>query len=88
MTAALTVIWLIVIVFATTFACRPVHYFWDKSVPGGRCLDIMTILVGLSGANGLGDLMALLIPIPWLWNLQLPLGQRINVIAIFLVGGL
>ena len=88
MTVALTIAWFVAVALAIAFVCHPVRYFWDKSTPGGWCLDIMTMVIALAGANGVSDVMALVIPIPWLWKLHLPIGQRLNVIAIFLMGGL
>ena len=32
--------------------------------------------------------MPLIIPIPWVWKLHMPLSRRLNVIGMFILGGL
>ena len=80
--------WWISLMFTVVFSCKPIQFFWDKSIPGGTCLNENVVAYGTTGVNIVTDLIVLCLPIPWLWNLQMPLSRKLNVIGIFILGGL
>ena len=81
-------VWWIALIFTVIFSCQPVQFFWDKSIQGGTCLDENVISYATTGVNIATDLGVLCLPIPWLWKLQMPLSRKLNVIGIFILGGL
>ena len=74
--------------FSVIFACVPISYYWDKSIAGGHCININYLGYGITGAGFLTDLLIWLLPVPWLWSLQMKLPRKLAVIGIFLLGGM
>lgn len=77
--------WTIAMVFTMTFICVPVYAYWDKSVPH-VCLSDPVMQLTNSVGNIVTDVMLLLLPMPVLWNLNLPPRQKWGVIGIFSLG--
>jgi hypothetical protein len=74
-------------VFVETFAfCKPVQYNWDKSIPGGYCVDEEPAYLGAGISNLLIDVLVVTLPMPMLWRLQMPLKKKIGVSAMFGLG--
>lgn len=75
--------------FSVIFACTPVNYYWDKSIPGGgHCININTLAYAITGAGFVTDISIWLLPLPYLWGLQMKLPRKLAVMGIFLLGGL
>lgn len=84
-----TLAWFIVFIFLQFFTCVPLAYYWDKSIPGGHCIDEHVIAYyGTSPGDIATNIAILILPIPYLWNLQMHLQRRLAIIAIFLLGSL
>lgn len=66
----------------------PVEGQWDLTIPYDhvRCMDRKSVYVGASSGNVVMDIMVLVLPIPYVWNLHVRLGQRLVVMGIFLLG--
>lgn len=84
----LNILWFIIFMCVNITACRPVQYFWDKSIPNGTCLDLYAELIATSTATFVTDMLVLLLPIPWLWGVQMKTTLKLAVIGMFLLGGL
>lgn len=84
----LNIAWCISLTGAIIFSCKPVEYFWDKSIPNGYCHSQNTRGYGITAANFITDLAVWLLPIPWLWGLQMETSRKLAVIGMFLLGGL
>lgn len=69
-------------------SCRPIAYFWDKTIPNGQCINENTISYVITAASLLADLIIFAIPIPSLWGLKRSLSQRVGLIALFATGAL
>ncbi|MCJ1246920.1 hypothetical protein MMC30_004131 [Trapelia coarctata] len=70
------------------FSCAPISYNWDKSIPGGHCINLNSLAYGITGAGFITDICIWLLPLPWLWGLQMKLPRKLAVIGIFCLGGL
>lgn len=70
------------------FACWPVPYFWDRSIPGGRCISLNTFYRTETPINILVDGAILLLPMPALWKLQAPRSRKVGLTIVFITGGL
>ncbi|KAL6156741.1 hypothetical protein ACJQWK_06537 [Exserohilum turcicum] len=73
-------------VFATIFSCSPVAFFWDWSIPGGKCLPQKPVYSTTAALNLATDLAIFASPIPLVAHLHLPTKQKWSVAAIFLLG--
>ncbi len=71
------------------FACTPIRYFWDRNVEGGKCpIDILKAFNAQVVPNIVTDLVLLGMPMPLVWKLGLPRGQKVALCGIFALGGL
>ena len=80
------VLWWIGAFFANVFLCVPVKHLWDPDVPahcGNRhSLGILEPIPWIAT-----DLVILIMPLPVVWQLQLPTVQRVGLGGLFLLGG-
>ncbi|KAK7741981.1 hypothetical protein SLS53_004564 [Cytospora paraplurivora] len=58
--------------FATTaiFQCRPVEFFWDRSIAGGQCLDVDEFYRSVTPFNLAVDVVLVFMPLPTVWQLK------------------
>jgi hypothetical protein len=75
----------VAMVSSAVFACTPISYFWDKNI-SGHCISILRIFYTSAALNIFTDIAIFTLPLPILASLTLPLGQRIGLISIFVVG--
>lgn len=73
-------------VFLIIFQCTPVQYFWDKTIQGGHCINQNLCYLVDSSINVVQVLVIVLLPIPLLWDLQMPRGKKIRCMLAFAVG--
>ena len=64
----------------------PVALFWDKSLDG-HCIDESKVLIVVSSMNVFTNFMLLVMPITQLWNLKVGQSKKIQLMAVFLLGG-
>ena len=77
--------WWISFLFAIIFSCVPVGSFWDKSIVGD-CVNEHTLSWGVTGSELVVNIILLVLPIPWLWDLRLALTKKLALIGVFLLG--
>ncbi|KAI4167394.1 MAG: hypothetical protein LQ343_007247 [Gyalolechia ehrenbergii] len=81
-----SVAWFIAFIVSQFLICRPVECFWDKSIPDCKCVNATHIgLFVTSPPDILTNIALLILPIPWLWNLQMRRGKKIAITFIFLL---
>ena len=85
---AITASWWIVCQFIVIFECTPIHYFWDRTPVTGHCLDVQKFFDGQAVPNIITDVILLALPLPLIWNLQLPANQKVALSGVFLLGSL
>ena len=54
----------------------------------GHCFDIKKFLIGTAVLNILTDIVLLLMPLPFVWSLQISRTQKLAVTTVFLIGAL
>ena len=74
------------VVFSITsiFQCRPIAYWWDKTIQGGVCFNFQIYYPAMCVPNIATDVIVLLLPISSLIQLKLPLLKKIALCFIFL----
>jgi hypothetical protein len=72
----------------SVFICTPVSFFWDTTVPGGKCMNELVVWFTNAGVNILQDILILLLPMPVIRRLSIPKLQKKALTAIFALGGL
>jgi len=78
--------WGIVVIIITIFQCTPVEGFWDKSINPTCNVDTGKFFDGNAVPNIVTDGVVLILPIPYIWGLQLPRAQKIALTSIFFLG--
>lgn len=77
--------WFISTVLSTLFACKPVHKSWDPLVPG-ECVPQWEFFLGKALSSMIIDLGILALPMPIIWNLQVPTRKKLLIMAVFFFG--
>jgi rhodopsin domain-containing protein len=74
------------VVFSITsiFQCRPIAYWWDRTIQGGVCFNVRIYYSAICVPNIATDVIVLLLPISSLIKLKLPLLKKIALCFIFL----
>ncbi|KAJ5513275.1 hypothetical protein N7463_002827 [Penicillium fimorum] len=76
-------IWAIVMTFLAIFNCNPISAFWTTE---GTCFDFKQFAIGYAIVNIITDFAVWLMPVPKVWNIQLPKPQKIALSLIFALG--
>lgn len=73
--------------FAAVFQCTPVERAWDKSI-AGSCISIEKNWYANAGFSIATDAIILLLPIKPILSLKLPIGEKVAVLGVFVLGAL
>lgn len=77
-----------VIVFLEAFLlCEPVQFNWDKTIEGS-CSGQRYAFLATGIVNLLIDVFIVVLPMPLVFRLQMSIGRRISVAAMFSLGAL
>jgi len=68
------------------FSCSPVSKSWDITVRDGHCVNLPAFYIVNLSLNSATDIAVLILPVPMLWNVQMPRPQKIALTAIFMTG--
>lgn len=71
---------------ALVFTCSPVKASWDITLTDAVCLDRLSVYLGASAPNVITDVLLLLLPVPYVWQLNAPIFQRIVLVGMFSLG--
>jgi hypothetical protein len=87
--AVLTVIWGSANFFYTIWFCKPVAYYWDRSIEGGWCVDNDVYMVEskiIASTAVVMDVVMLAIPLPTVWHLKIRLRQKMAISFVLCIG--
>ncbi|KAK1985936.1 integral membrane protein [Colletotrichum cereale] len=68
------------------FQCQPIAYWWDRTIPGGKCVDVQAFFHAQSIPGFVLDFVIMALPLHTIWNLKLPMHKRLALVGIFMVG--
>ncbi|KAB5542890.1 hypothetical protein GE09DRAFT_230156 [Coniochaeta sp. 2T2.1] len=66
--------------------CQPFAMNWDQTIPGGHCGDQVLSFTVTGALNLVTDSMVLLLPLPYLYKLQMRLYKKLVLMGVFSVG--
>src|SRR5690606_23842621 len=66
--------------------CRPFAMNWDQTIPGGTCGSQRDYYFTQGVINIITDILMLALPMPFLFNLQLPLLKKLVLMGMFAIG--
>lgn len=78
--------WSTAMILQCFFLCQPLAGFWDKTLPGIKCLPDLSTWLGGAIGNILTDLLVFALPIPMLSKLNLPGVQKAILLGILSLG--
>lgn len=76
------------LVVAACFQCRPIAYWWDKTIEGGVCFDVQAFFHAQAIPGFILDLVIMAMPVETIWNLKLPTYKRLALVGVFLIASL
>ncbi|KAF9892322.1 hypothetical protein FE257_002099 [Aspergillus nanangensis] len=83
----LTTAWGIAYMITMFTACIPLRAYWETlQSDSENCTNKSSATMSFSITNMVTDLMVLVVPIPVLWNLKLPMRERLGLIALMSLG--
>jgi hypothetical protein len=71
----------------TALACSPTAYFWDRSIQGGHCFNLLAFWMTNAVVTIVTDIALCVLPIPLLLTLRLPHWQKYTLLLVFMLGG-
>ncbi|KAH8788391.1 hypothetical protein F5883DRAFT_531921 [Diaporthe sp. PMI_573] len=71
--------------FGGIFNCNPIGKIWNPRLPG-RCLTVGPLAFLTGALNVVTDIYILILPIPFLWSLNMQYSRKIRIYAIFAIG--
>lgn len=67
------------------FQCTPVHYYWNRTIPG-HCVNDIDFYIALAATNTLTDIILLVIPMPTVWALKVSRSKKLALSGVFVLG--
>lgn len=75
--------------FSLVFACKPIAASWNPLLLGTAvCVNRGAIYIATAVLGVVTDVVLITIPIPTIWGLQMPMKQKVGLIAIFGIGSM
>ena len=78
-------LWGVAVFMIFLFECDPLVKGWNPDLPG-HCLNLESQYYGISVSNAALDIIINLLPLRPIWQLQLPVRQRVVLILIMGLG--
>ncbi|PVH94267.1 hypothetical protein DM02DRAFT_197254 [Periconia macrospinosa] len=85
-TLGMVLAWWIAIMVLCIWNCDPVRAAWDITITNAKCIETRAIYLGGSVPNVILDSWIVLIPLPYVWKLHAPIGQRLLLAGMFALG--
>ncbi|KAK1719488.1 hypothetical protein CaCOL14_001812 [Colletotrichum acutatum] len=73
-------------IITACFQCQPIEFWWDRTIPGGKCVDVQAFFHAQSIPGFVLDFFIMTLPLKTIWDLKLPTHKRIALIGIFMIG--
>ncbi|MCJ1405167.1 hypothetical protein MMC11_008393 [Xylographa trunciseda] len=80
--------WAVAFFSAFLFACKGDFAAWWGSLTDfiTKCVDTLMLLYAFAISDVITDVIVLLLPLPMIWQLQLPFARKIGISCVFLLG--
>lgn len=85
-TMGIIIAWGVMVVLTAFLLCRPLAYNWDPTIPGGTCANQDATFIAVGALDVVMDTLILILPLPTIWNLQIPRSNKIALSGIFGLG--
>lgn len=78
----------IVGIFIWVFQYTPVEGAWNPYIKSVDHFDLSALPTVLAALNVASDILTVTLPMPLIWRLQMPTKQKVQLVLLFLLGGL
>lgn len=85
---AFSIAWTVTVVLTSCLQCTPIAYFWDQSIPGGRCINGPASYFVEAILNFGSDVCLLVLPFPMVMRLKVGRAQKWGLCGVFCLGGM
>ncbi|KAG9234427.1 hypothetical protein BJ875DRAFT_12886 [Amylocarpus encephaloides] len=85
---AIIIAWMLAVILGSIFSCIPIQNAWLAGTPHARCLDMKIFQLALGSINILTDIVLVALPLPFVWRLNVPAAQKVQLVALLSTGGL
>lgn len=85
-TAIIIVMWAVTTTLMGFFMCEPFEFNWNPTLPGGHCGNQVLSYQVTGALNLVTDLVVLVLPMQYLYGLNLALYKKIVLMVSFAVG--
>lgn len=79
------VVYCVAVILEALLICIPIRYNWDKSIDG-HCGNSYAAYMSVAIVDLMAELSVIILPMPYVWSLQLPVGKKIALTFIFGLG--
>jgi hypothetical protein len=83
---AMTVLYAVVLIPIFFVACTPISASWDPLLHETHCWPWQYHSISAVSVNMFLDVVIVAMPLPVVWNIQMPMKKKIGVSAMFCVG--
>jgi len=73
-------------VIVIAFQCKPIPYAWNKSLAGGKCVNVTAVFYSHAAINIVTDIVVYVMPMKTLWGISRPQKEKIGLVVMFGVG--
>ncbi|KAH9216680.1 hypothetical protein DL95DRAFT_362975 [Leptodontidium sp. 2 PMI_412] len=85
--ALVTLNW-VAFVVSCLLQCRPLAFWWDRTIEGGSCFDVQAFYRAMCVPNLFTDLIVMLLPMQPILKLRLEVFKKIALLIIFLTASI
>jgi hypothetical protein len=83
---AISVMWGMSVILEGFLLCRPLAFNWDQTIPGGVCGDRNAAFVAAGASNMITDVGIMILPLPFVWSLQMSSSNKVALSTVFFLG--
>lgn len=83
---AISVMWGMSVILEGFLLCRPLAFNWDQTIPGGVCGDRNAAFVAAGASNMITDVGIMILPLPFVWSLQMSNSNKVALSTVFFLG--
>ncbi|AEO66486.1 uncharacterized protein THITE_2114613 [Thermothielavioides terrestris NRRL 8126] len=83
---AYTICWAISTWIVNLTVCTPIAFYYDHTIPGGKCKNQVISGTANGALSLLGDVCILVLPLPVIWKLKINTRRKIALCGVFLLG--
>ncbi|KAH8651069.1 hypothetical protein BX600DRAFT_553986 [Xylariales sp. PMI_506] len=84
-TIVVIILWALTMMIGSALICRPIALYWDPKLPGS-CGNFYGLWITTGTLNIVTDLIVLLLPMPYLYHLDLELYKKVVLMVMFGLG--